>query len=338
LLKGITYRTQNYFRRKGLVLMYHRIGEIQYDPFELVVSPANFEEQLAVLRKKWNPVSLPNLALCVKNQYVVDRSVVVTFDDGYVDNFTEAIPMLEHYNIPATFYITTGGVEKQEPFWWDELQTILLESPVLPETFTVQIGSEPVTVSIEGEAVLTPQLENQHRNWKVEERGIPTRRGQAQLKLWALIRPLIPAEQRAVMTQLRIIAGEPSRPVSPWLGMTPDQIRQIQENPLFTIGAHTHTHPALADHGREGQEREVRQSKQALEALLGKPVTHFSYPYGSHDQNTLAILEQERMETSVTTNEGTVIGISQPLTLNRYQVNNWNGKTFHQKLKWWYTR
>jgi peptidoglycan/xylan/chitin deacetylase (PgdA/CDA1 family) len=336
LLKRIIHKAQNFFQRKALVLMYHRIDEVAYDPFELAVSPANFEQQLATLRDKWNPVTLPDLARCVKNQYIVDRSVVLTFDDGYIDNLNVAIPLLERYKIPATFYITTNVVKKQEPFWWDELQAILLESPLLPEVFTLEIGGEPVTVTLAGESVLTPVLDSQHRSWKLGEGEPPTRRSQTQMELWRLIRPLVPAEQRAVIDKLRKLAGRPSGPNTPWLGMTPDQIRQIQKNPLFTIGAHTHNHPALADHGPEGQQAEVLQSKQYLEELIGQPVTHFSYPFGSHNETTLAIMEQENLETSVTTNEGTVIGISRPLQLNRYQVNNWDGRMFHQQLTRWY--
>lgn len=316
--------------------MYHRIDELAYDPFELAVSPANFEQQLAMLRRKWNPVTLPQLAHCVKNRYVMDRSVVLTFDDGYVDNFDRAIPLLERYHVPATFYITTGSVEQREPFWWDELQAIFLESQHLPAEFTVRVGDESVTLSLGNESSLTPELDRQHRNWTYATGNPPTKRSQVQMELWRRIKPLLPDQQRAAMSQLRALAGRPAVPNSPWLGMTPDQIRLIREHPLFTLGAHTHTHASLADHEPAAQEAEIRRSRQFLEQLTGQPVAHFSYPFGSHNSDTVKILAQENLETSVTTNGGTVLGVSQPLQLNRYQVNNWHGPQFHRALATWY--
>jgi peptidoglycan/xylan/chitin deacetylase (PgdA/CDA1 family) len=56
-----------------------------------------------------------------------EAGVVVTFDDGYVDNLRNALPILERLRVPATLFVATGPVESQRPFWWDEFSALWSE-------------------------------------------------------------------------------------------------------------------------------------------------------------------------------------------------------------------
>ena len=85
---------------------------------QLCVAPGRFAEHMAVLRNNYNPVPLSQIC-----QWDFSKNtVVVTFDDGYVDNLLWAKPILERFDIPATIFVTTGYVEDKRPFWWDELE------------------------------------------------------------------------------------------------------------------------------------------------------------------------------------------------------------------------
>src|ERR1035441_8325455 len=108
----------NALSRPAVVLLYHRISDHSSDPQMLSVSRANFEQHLRLIRGEFAPVSLADLIECSQRGSIPRRAVVLTFDDGYFDNLEFALPLLEKYDIPATFYVTSGQVGSREAFWW----------------------------------------------------------------------------------------------------------------------------------------------------------------------------------------------------------------------------
>jgi peptidoglycan/xylan/chitin deacetylase (PgdA/CDA1 family) len=97
----------------GVVLVYHRIVERE-DPLGLSVSPANFAAQLEVLRADWDVVAL--------EEAMRAGSVAITFDDGYHDNLAAAEQL---DGLPATLFVSTGHVEEQRGFWWEQVRGAL---------------------------------------------------------------------------------------------------------------------------------------------------------------------------------------------------------------------
>lgn len=83
------------------------------------------------------------------------------------------------------------------------------------------------------------------------------------------------------------------------LGMSSDELQLMDVDPLCTIGAHTVSHPKLDILTREQQYREIAESKQTLEALLGHEIKHFSFPHGAHNDDTLAICRELGFRTVV---------------------------------------
>jgi len=128
----------NWFKRRqkraGLILLYHRVADLNTDPWQLCVSPRNFEQQMQLLSESFSPVSLHDLLAFLETKNQSRSPVVVTFDDGYADNLHQAVPMLEQFEIPATFFLTTGWLRRPREFWWDELDRLLLQPGSLPET------------------------------------------------------------------------------------------------------------------------------------------------------------------------------------------------------------
>jgi peptidoglycan/xylan/chitin deacetylase (PgdA/CDA1 family) len=110
--RNLTHRVQP----QSLILLYHRVATADVDPWQLCVTPGHFEEHLTVL-KKFRPVRLSQLT-----DSVMPASVAVTFDDGYADNLHSAARLLQKHGIPATFFLTSGYLGRNEEFWWDELE------------------------------------------------------------------------------------------------------------------------------------------------------------------------------------------------------------------------
>ena len=110
------------------ILYYHRINDIQNDRHLLCVTPENFEQQLKFLKHNYNILRFE------EDWSQTDRdSIVITFDDGYMDNLTHALPILEGENIPATVFVSTGNMEKNCELWWDELETVLFTGDIFPK-------------------------------------------------------------------------------------------------------------------------------------------------------------------------------------------------------------
>jgi glycosyltransferase involved in cell wall biosynthesis/peptidoglycan/xylan/chitin deacetylase (PgdA/CDA1 family)/SAM-dependent methyltransferase len=106
---------------RGLILLYHRVAESSRDRWRLCVSPGNFREQVDVLARRFGPRTLRELTEGARVGAIPDRAVAVTFDDGYRDNFTEALPALRDRKVPATFFISGDGAAFAETFWWEAL-------------------------------------------------------------------------------------------------------------------------------------------------------------------------------------------------------------------------
>ena len=99
----IQQKFQKRLASKALILLYHRIAELELDPWNLCVTPDHFAEQLEVLQKYANPISLKQLVSFHRAGNIPERTVVVTFDDGYADNLHYAKPILEKYQTPQLF-------------------------------------------------------------------------------------------------------------------------------------------------------------------------------------------------------------------------------------------
>lgn len=104
---------------KAAILLYHRIDQPSLDPWKLCVSPEHFEEHLDAVEQNFQPVRLSELAHGVLNGQVPHRAVAITFDDGYRDNLSVALPMLKQRRIPATFFLSGDGAAYDGSFWWE---------------------------------------------------------------------------------------------------------------------------------------------------------------------------------------------------------------------------
>ena len=104
-----------------MVLMYHRIAKADYDPWGIAVSPAHFDEQLAELGRERDVMSLAEFGTLFAARQLPKRATAITFDDGYACNARVAAPILHAHKHPATFFLTTGAIDSELEFWWDEL-------------------------------------------------------------------------------------------------------------------------------------------------------------------------------------------------------------------------
>lgn len=110
----------NYFKKRIIILSYHRINESVNDPLGMSVSPSLFEKQLRCLKRFFWPISLNKAIELIKSNKRLNKNYfVITFDDGYFDNYSSAYPILKQYGIPATIFITVDPINKRKDLWFD---------------------------------------------------------------------------------------------------------------------------------------------------------------------------------------------------------------------------
>ena len=285
-------RLKNKIFPGALILMYHRVAETDSDPWSLSVTPQHFAEQLAVLREYGNPLHLQELTTKISDRQSVNRSIVVTFDDGYADNLHHAKSLLEKYDIPATVFVTTGGINQQNEFWWDELDRLLLQPGRLPELLQLKIDNKDYQWEL-GKATNYSVTEAQRdRHWCIAREEDPSPRHTLYRSLYQKLQFLPLSERSKLLHTIVIWANAEPVGRSSHRSLTPEELLALESGGLIEIGAHTVSHPFLAKLPIAEQREEIQQSKNYLEKVLSHPVTSFSYPNGSYAPETTSIVRE----------------------------------------------
>ncbi|QMU27449.1 polysaccharide deacetylase family protein [Adhaeribacter radiodurans] len=319
------------YEQPTLVLMYHRVGQPEVDPWKLSVSPLNFEQQLQVLKKTGLVAPSSQLIEQVNAKNVKRSRVVLTFDDGYADNFEVAKPILEKYELPATFFISTKHIDQYKEFWWDELARILLQTSSLPRHLNLNLNGTRFYFDLQTEETLTEVTEQKIKLWNAYLEPT-TLRAQLYIKLWKLLSPLPYAEQQEVLSNVRDWGKIPNQPCISNFSMTLEQLRELSRNKLFEIGSHTVSHPALACYCEEEQRVEIAESKRFLEFHTNSIIQSFAYPSGNYNETTLQILKQLSFQIAFTTHDVLVNKHTDPYQIGRFQVNNWTKDEMKKNL------
>jgi peptidoglycan/xylan/chitin deacetylase (PgdA/CDA1 family) len=316
-----------------VLLMYHRIADVDSDPWGLAVSPRNFREHLRVLAHEATCISVGELVHAAAAGHVPPRSVCLTFDDGYRDNLVHASAMLDEFSLPATFFVTSGYLEGHRAFWWDALEWPFFANVTIPERLALDLASGPVTFDFAGDTEYRDEAFAAHRQWRAGNRPL-SKRHRAFLDVWQILQAVPPPERERLLETIRQWAP-PAGADTRSLGqpMTPDEVRQLSSRRGIEIGGHTVTHPALAALDRDAQRREIFDNKRRLEELVGRPLRFFSYPHGSHTDETVSLLKDAGYEAAFINLAFTFEDSADLFRLPRVTVEDWTGEEFARRLK-----
>src|SRR5438094_5584201 len=328
-IRGLRRATQwlkHRFALPARILLYHRITDLRNDPYLLAVNPKHFAEQMEVLRRHYCPLRLQELVAALRDGNIPNRAVVVTFDDGYADNLHNAKPVLAHYDIPATIFVTTGHIGHPREFWWDELDRLLLQPGRLPATLDLHLDGTQWQWELGNATTYTNADYERHRDWHIEREDDPTPRQRLHRSLYRQLYALRQEDRQRLLEEVGRWGGaEPvSRPTHRTLSH--DEAVQLAEGDLVEIGAHTVTHPVLAALATGVQRDEVRLSRAQLEKMLNRTVTSFAYPHGSYTQETLAIVQEAGFSSACSTDTAVVRRGANDFRLPRIVVRDWDGK------------
>jgi peptidoglycan/xylan/chitin deacetylase (PgdA/CDA1 family) len=268
---------QSNVRSQVVIVTYHHIGTKNDDFLLNRISTSEFEKQMRYLKETHEVISLEKLQhALIEKKTLPKRAAIVTFDDGYKDNYMEAFPILKKYKIPATIFLTTGYIETDNVFWWNIIGYILCNTRLK-------------TIELEGFGDISPPpKENMFYSLRMTYQKFKR----------------IPDEKKKRLIELLIQKSGVDVPkdFGKNLMLSWDNIREMNENGI-DFGAHTVTHSILTNLPLSQAKFEIVESKKILEKKLDKPVTSFCYPNGfasDYNSDIIQLLKDNGYLCSVT--------------------------------------
>jgi peptidoglycan/xylan/chitin deacetylase (PgdA/CDA1 family) len=235
------------------ILVYHRVND-ERDPFFPATPVDVFAGQMAYLASRFNVCRLDDALEGLRAGRLPGRALVITFDDGYRDNYLNAFPVLARLGLPATILLATGVIGSDRVLWHDRVFAAFRETRrEALEGFVPDGGRLPLGTLAER---LAAQREVLRHLWRV------------------------PDDRRtAEIDRLVERLGTADRTSIPGLMLSWDEVRVMHAGGIG-FGAHTVSHPVLSMVPRARAVEEIRHSKETIECVLGAPVRAFAYPVG----------------------------------------------------------
>jgi len=258
-----------------MILTYHRIGnadETLFDSGTFSCTAEKFDGQIESLKRRYRMATLEEtLEMLSGSASLSEPAVLITLDDGYIDNYQVAFPILRRHGVQGVFFLPTAFVGTGRLPWWDVIAYIVKRSRKLricldyPEPRTFDLASDGVNSCIINILRLYKQPSMQDHDKFVDDLE----------KACESSRP----------------PGDAERCFLSW-----DEARQMQQAGM-AFGSHTHTHEILSKLPRERQQEEVVVSKEILQHELHRNIDTLAYPVGARHaftEDTVAALRQAR--------------------------------------------
>ncbi|MCP4745247.1 MAG: polysaccharide deacetylase family protein [Desulfobacteraceae bacterium] len=290
-------------RRMGTILTYHSVIGVPAD-FDLWTHiPVDlFEEHMLILSKEANVISLEQMVQGIIDGRLPKYSVVVTFDDGFRNNFTRAYPILNKYKIPATIFLSTGFMDGAELFWPERIafQVMRTKKRTLENSIFGSLNFETISS-----------------------------RKESYLKIKEFIRGLhpyaIPEKLMELETLLEADCVDTDPLYREWLPLRWDDITSMDTEGLVSMGGHTVNHTILRWLDENQASKEIVGCRTALDEHLSQKTAFWAYPNGTYqdfNEKHVNMLKENDFKVICTAETGYVCTQSDIGMLNRIGVGN----------------
>ncbi|GAF03273.1 outer membrane N-deacetylase [Saccharicrinis fermentans DSM 9555 = JCM 21142] len=248
-----------WFGGVGHVIMFHRIfnEDERLITKGLQVSQDYLENIIKhFIAQKIDIVSLDECYRRLTTSKRSKRFVTITFDDGYLDNLTHALPVFEKYKVPFSVFVTTGFLNDTSVMWWYLMEDLILNQ----EELSFSYGTQTYEYSLRNDE------EKRTAFAKIKTLILKCKNKTEYMDLLKTVIKNTDVEMSGLNQKLMLC---------------PDQVRMMSDHPLVTIGAHTVHHMALSAMTEDDAVREMKESIAVLEQITNKKMEYFAYPYGT---------------------------------------------------------
>ena len=269
------------------ILMYHRVSPMNDNWSLAPLSPEYFERQIDYFASNYEIISLDSLAnIILKGNPLPAKAVVITFDDGYRDNYMYAYPTLKKYKVPATIFVTTGHIGSDELFWWDKVGYIIEHSKKirldLDKLWSYSIQSKKEKSETQNDIIKKLKIVSEE-------------------------------EKNNIIKKLKDVSGVDIPPgLANNMILSWEDIKEMSDYGI-TFGAHTISHPILNHIPIEQAQLEITQSKNEIENHIDKKVVLFSYPNGDYSEEIVDCVRKTGCICAVTTGPPKLIKLDQDI-------------------------
>ena len=277
-VSGLTKIVRGHYAGSGSLLMFHEVQDEVPVGLTGGISPRFFEDLLTWLRAQgWTFASLSHVLRWQARPS--ERFVCLTFDDGYRDFLTGALPILERHGTPFILYIPTAAITRELYAWWLGLRELLLKKDVVDiDAMGVRFTCSDLVHKIKAYWTITSWVRHDYRRQFALE-------------------PAFAA------------AGLSLRDLSERYYLDECELKALSRHQLAIIGGHTSSHAALSTLELDAARSEIAENRRFLENLVQKPVVDLAYPYG--DENSCgpregALAAGEGFRSAVTTRSGQI--------------------------------
>lgn len=250
------------------ILLYHGVTDVTSKGIENCsgkhINKDVFLSQMRYVKKCMNVLSIDEMIHIYKNKLKIPKnSIIITFDDGFRNNYEIAAPILDDLDVPTIFYITSGVINNQDMFWVDEIEDIInntlvkflqLELDIFPyKKFNLTCKD----LKINACKCIKTVCKQYDSNFRI-----------------SILREMI--EKLKIRPSSN---NSENYKVMDWW-----QVEQLNNNSLFTIGGHSLYHDSLSRHDLDILQYDIHQTILLLKKYVKlNEVKHFSYPEGTKD-------------------------------------------------------
>lgn len=268
------------------VLAYHRIDEVKEGEFNyfipnIAATPEQFREQMEYVAQHYQVVSLEQVRDFIYSDIALpDKPLLITFDDGYLDNFQYAYPILSEFGFAAVIFIITGRMTDSGPLWWDEL-AYYFHYTKLNQADLPWIGL---------------------RSWQDNDSKMDV-----MFELLTAIKLLSESEKHRLLKEVpNALEVAELKTEEHRLFMNWDQVRELYSKGI-RCEPHTVTHPIMSRIDHEQAQRELAQSRQDIIDQAGYEPIAFAYPNGmpgDFSSDTIELLKETHYQLAFTLSPG----------------------------------
>jgi peptidoglycan/xylan/chitin deacetylase (PgdA/CDA1 family) len=309
---GVTWLLERIPHRPVLMILnYHRIGDpnaAEYDPGLFSCTAEEFDWQLAYLKRRFRTTTLAEvLGLLAGEIRLTEPRVLITFDDGYIDNYQLAYPILRRHGVQGVFFLPTAFAGTGRIPWWDEISYIVRHSR--RKHFRLEYP--------------------QPQDFDIEAHGV----AECIMYVLRLYRQPAMRDHGRFVEQLERVCDS-ARPGSRAQRCFLDwnEAREMQQGGM-AFGSHTHNHEILSKLPRATQLEELQLSREILERELGRKIDTLAYPVGARDTfsaETVEALRQANYRAAFSSYTGfNTAGSIAPFDIRRCYVEQQS----HQRLR-----
>ncbi len=281
-------------RNKIIILMVHGVGDVTplslWSPLWKRHSVKQLDSALAILSKKYSFISMDDADAMLRGDIPIQPySIVMTFDDGYRDSVTRAMPILRKYSAPGIIYLATDYIEHREAYWIDRIDYALQKAAAAGKTIEVKGQNIDLTdLSHDQKSAVYKKLRllfksTNNDNVFTDEMN--------QLALYL--------EEQAGCSLNDVFESDEWGRLLTW-----DEVKRYSLEPDILFGSHTVGHFRLALIDKDQAERELLESKLVLTEKIGQECRHFCYPAGSHNTSVSMSVTAAGYASGVTCDEG----------------------------------